>query len=169
MMTGMKPLFRAVLVSLAITQWVAWSSAATAGDLTAIWVDRDGKTLAKLELQLDDLDSAPQYEIRTSTPWNKEPRRFTGPSLRDLSELTGLSVSRATLKALNDYTAEVPSEDWLTYEVVLSTRIDGKQPRVYEKGPYWLIYNVDKMMKPLPQRFNARMIWQVDRIMFHVD
>jgi hypothetical protein len=169
MMTGMKPLFRAVLVSLAIVQWAAWCSAATAGNLTAIWVDQQGKTLAEIQLQLEDLDSASQYEIYTSTPWNKEPRRFTGPSLREISELTGHSPSRATLKALNDYTVNVPREDWLTYEVILSTRIDGKQPRVYEKGPYWLIYNVDKMMKPLPQRFTARMIWQVDRLMFHVD
>lgn len=165
----MKGFFRAFLVGLALIQGATWSSSASAGHLTAIWVDQDGRTLAQLQLELDDLDAAPQYEIYTSTPWNTEPRRFTGPGLRDLSELTGFSPSKATLKALNDYSAEVPRQDWLDYEVILSTRIDGKRPRVYEKGPYWLIYNVDKMSKPLPQRFNARMVWQVDRITFYVD
>lgn len=142
---------------------------AKAADLLLMWLDPTGRILAQRELKLSDLDAFDQKVISTTTLWNSAPRRFAGPELKTLSEMTGLTPIKAELQALNDYSVEVPREDWLNYELILSSRIDGKIPRIYEKGPYWLIYNVDTMPKPTPQRFISRMIWQVFRITFYVD
>lgn len=142
---------------------------AQAADLILTWLDPTGRIVAQRALELSDLDAFDQKEISTTTLWNSAPRRFVGPELKALSEMTGLTPIKAELQALNDYSVDVPREDWLNYELILSSRIDGNVPRIYEKGPYWLIYNVDKMPKPTPQRFVSRMIWQVYRIQFYVD
>jgi len=160
---------RWLLAIMLVTVSIATMPSARAADLVLTWLDPTGKVVAQRELELSDLDAFDQKEIFTTTLWNSAPRRFAGPELLALSEMTGLKPIKAELQALNDYSVEVPKEDWLNYELILSSRIDGKAPRIYEKGPYWLIYNVDKLPKPTPQLFISRMIWQVHRIQFYVD
>lgn len=140
-----------------------------AGEVAVSWVDAQGRVLAERKFDLDDFDALEQHEIATSTPWTEGRRRFTGPSLRALSGIAGLQSTKAELHALNDYSVEVPRQDWSDYDPILASRIDGRPPRIFEKGPYWLIYPVDTLPTPLPQRFVARMIWQVDRITFYVE
>ena len=64
----------------------------------------------------------------------------------------------ADLVALNDYMASVPAEDWQAMTLVLASRMNGNTMPVYEKGPFWLVYPVDTLQKPLPQAYVARMV-----------
>lgn len=152
-----------------ITGLLTFSQASLGAELALSWLDREGKSVASMTLDLNDLDGLSQAEISTSTPWSKGVDVFSGPTLSDLSLLAGLAVDRAELRALNDYSVEVPKEDWLTYQVIVSTRINGIPPRIYEKGPFWLIYPVDEMTKPLPKKYASRMIWQIKEIEFRVE
>jgi hypothetical protein len=142
---------------------------AQAADVNVSWVAADGTVVATRSMDLEALDGLEQGEIVTSTPWTSGRSTFSGPPLAVLANLEGGTPNRAVLRALNDFTAEVPSEDWTDHGIVLATRIDGKVPRVYEKGPYWLIYPVDSLGKPLEQKFVSRMIWQVDAVTFYLE
>lgn len=143
------------------------ASSAQAAELRLSWVNASGEIIAAKTLDLAALDALAQAEIVTTTPWNKDKRRFTGPSFADLAAL-GPAAGMANITALNDYEVEVPAEDWQTLPLVLATRIDGKEVPVYDKGPYWLMYPVDSLPVPLPQVYVSRMIWQIKAVVFHV-
>lgn len=158
-----KGLFMAAIAGL-----LNLASPALAEDVAIKWIASDGTIVATRTMNLAAFDALPQGDIVTSTPWTEGKHRFSGPTLASLSTLEGGTAVRALLHALNDFTAEVPSEDWTDLGIVLATRIDGKAPRVYEKGPYWLMYPVDTLPQPLEQKFVSRMIWQVDAVTFYL-
>lgn len=144
------------------------SQAALGAEIALRWLDRDEKAIASMSLGLEDLDALSQSEISTSTPWTEGVDVFSGPKLSDLSRLAGFEVVSAEIRAMNEYSVEVPREDWVSYEVIIASRINGAVPRVYEKGPFWLMYPVDDMDKPIPKKYVSRMIWQIETIDFHV-
>jgi hypothetical protein len=142
---------------------------ALAAEVAVSWIGADGTAVATRTMDLEAFDALTQVDIVTSTPWTEGKHRFSGPTLASLATLAGGTAVRAVLHALNDFTADVPSEDWTTLGIILATRIDGKVPRVYEKGPYWLMYPVDTLPQPLEQKFASRMIWQVDAVTFYLN
>jgi len=165
----MRPLFRhSALTAIILLISLSFIRASVASSLTVRWVANDGHVVAERIMDLQALDALSQSSIVTSTPWTEGPQTFTGPTLETLSSLVDISVRHALLHALNDFTADVPSEDWTSLGIVLATRIDGRVPRVYEKGPYWLMYPVDSLPQPLEQKYLSRMIWQVDAITFYI-
>lgn len=144
-------------------------SAAAADELALRWKNSSGDLVAERSLRLDDLDALPQVALETSTPWTDGKSIFSGVSLADLATLTPAGeVISADLVALNDYMASVPAEDWQSMTLVLASRINGKTMAVYDKGPFWLVYPVDDLERPLAQAYVARMVWQVASITFHV-
>jgi hypothetical protein len=144
-------------------------SVAAADELALRWKSASGDVVAERSLALDDLDALPQVTLETSTPWTEGKSIFSGVSLSDLAALASAGqVINADLVALNDYMASVPAEDWRAMTLVLASRINGKTMPVYDKGPFWLVYPVDDLEKPLAQAYVARMVWQVASITFHV-
>lgn len=168
-MKAKNSLHRASPVVLLLICALALCQSAIGAELALSWSDRDGKNLASMTLDLNDLDKMAQLEISTSTPWTGGTQLFSGPTLSDLSLLAGLHVQAANLRALNDYSVEVPKQDWIDYDIVVTTRINGSPLRIYEKGPFWLIYPVDAIPAPLPNRYASRMIWQLTSIDFYVE
>ena len=145
------------------------AAAVAADELSLRWQSASGDVLAERRLSLDELDALPQLTVETSTPWTDGKNAFSGLSLADLAALAPAGeVISADLVALNDYMASVPAEDWQSLPLVLASRMNGKTIPVYEKGPFWLIYPVDELDKPLAQAYVARMVWQVASITFHV-
>ncbi|OZG75332.1 hypothetical protein BTA51_02815 [Hahella sp. CCB-MM4] len=118
------------------------------------------------ELDLTMLDSLPQFSITTSTPWYDAPRKFTGPLARDLVKLLGASGEQVKATALNDYSINIPLEDFEKFDVVLATRIDGKTISVREKGPIFVIYPFDDHTELVSETYYQRCIWQLDRLSF---
>jgi len=159
---------RIALVIASVSSILSVVFSAQAADVDVKWIASDATVVAERTMDLAALDSLPQAAIVTSTPWTEGKRRFSGPQLASLSTLAGGIAERALLRALNDFTAEVPSQDWTDLGIVLATRIDGKAPRVFEKGPFWLMYPVDTLPQPVEQKFLSRMIWQVDAITFYL-
>ncbi|WP_349370107.1 hypothetical protein [Salinarimonas sp.] len=160
----LRALATAVLVLLA-----ASAAPAGAAGLELVWIDRSGAEQARRTLSTDEAEALGAVEIATSTPWTQGVVRFSGPTLAALAALEGGEVVEARLQALNDYSIDVPAEDWAAYDVVLASRADGARMRVRDRGPFWLVYPLDSDPALQTQRYHARMIWQVRRIAFVVD
>jgi len=139
-----------------------------AAELRLTWV-ADGRVVHETVVDLPQLDELPQTTLVIKTPWTSGMTSFVGPELGTLAKLGPGNAVSAELHALNDYSASVPAKDWTDYDVILTTRINGAPPRVFEKGPYWLMYPLDQMPQPTPQIYITRMVWQIDSIRFHVD
>ena len=116
---------------------------------------------AKAEFDMAMLAALPQHSFTTLTPWYKEPRKFTGPLLRDVLAAAGANGKMIKAVALNDYKAELPVEDAQRYEVVLARLMDDKPMPVRDKGPLFIIYPFDTDETLRSERYYNRSAWQL--------
>jgi hypothetical protein len=107
------------------------------------------------------LEALPQHSFTTSTPWFKEPRRFSGPLLRDVLAASGAKGTGLRAVALNDYKVEIPVDDALRHKVLMATRLDGQPMPVREKGPLFIIYPYDESADLRSERYYSRSAWQL--------
>lgn len=102
-----------------------------------------------------------QTELRTTTPWTDGVQVFEGVLARaviERVEAKGVTVKAA---ALNDYTVEVPLDDFLTYDVLLATEMNGEEMHVSDKGPVWIVYPRDDVPELQNRKLNDRWVWQL--------
>jgi hypothetical protein len=118
-----------------------------------------------LELSLDELEALPQRTVETQTEFTDGTVAFTGPLARDVLAKLGLDgVATVRFIAANDYFVDIPTQDFIDYDVILAMEADGKTLSRRDRGPLWLIYPIsghDELKDPLYLR---RLIWQVVRI-----
>lgn len=103
-------------------------------------------------------------EIRTSTPWTDGVQVFTGVLARTVFERVGAEGTVVAASALNDYTVEVPMEDFQTYDVLLATEMNGEQMQVSDKGPIWIVYPRDDQPDLQDRRLHDRWVWQLESL-----
>jgi hypothetical protein len=106
----------------------------------------------------------PMKSITTATPWYDTPRTFEGPLLRDVLLAVGASGRTLHVEALNDYAADLPFADVLTYDVVIADRIDGQPIPVRERGPLFIMYPFDQAPQLKSEEYYQRAVWQVKSI-----
>ncbi|GCL65012.1 molybdopterin-dependent oxidoreductase [Pseudaquabacterium pictum] len=116
---------------------------------------------ARADFDMAMLEALPQHSFTTSTPWFKEPKRFSGPLLRDVLAAAGAKGTALRAVALNDYKVEIPVEDALRHKVLLATRLDGQPMPVREKGPLFIIYPYDESADLRSERYYSRSAWQL--------
>jgi hypothetical protein len=109
----------------------------------------------------DLLDTLPQKSFVTTTPWFKEPVKFTGPLLRDVLQALKANGTSIKATALNDYKISIPMDDILKYDVLLARQIDGRVITVREKGPIFVIYPFDSLPELKNMTYYSRSIWQL--------
>ena len=97
------------------------------------------------------------------TPWTDGKVTFEGPLLSALLDAVGSTGSLLSVKALNDYAAEVPAED-AKLATVLATRMDGKLMSIREKGPLMLVYPFDQNHDLYNEKYFSRSVWQIKEI-----
>lgn len=120
----------------------------------------DGK--ARFDLAM--LDALPQGRFEGETPWTKGKTVFTGPLGSGLLDAVGAAGSLMRVSALNDYTADVPVNDFREHAVILATRHDGALMAVRDKGPLWVIYPMDREPGLRIESTYSRSVWQVTSI-----
>lgn len=110
------------------------------------------------------LESLPQRTFTTKTPWYAQPRKFTGPLLRDLLQRVGAQGQTMRVSALNDYRIDIPFDDVMRFDVVLARLLDDQPMTVREKGPLFMIYPFDS--NPLLRNavYYSRSVWQLKAI-----
>lgn len=110
------------------------------------------------------LEALAQHSYSTKTPWFTQPRKFTGPLLRDLLNLVGAKGATLRIAALNDYRIDVPIDDARHYDVMLARLIDDRPITVREKGPLFMIYPFDSDATLRNALYYSRSVWQLKSI-----
>ncbi|WP_193335515.1 molybdopterin-dependent oxidoreductase [Devosia beringensis] len=100
-------------------------------------------------------------ELTTSTPWTDGTRVFWGVLARAVLDRVGATGATVLASALNDYTVEIPMEDFETYDVLLATEMDGEEMLVSDKGPIWIVYPRDSDSALQDRRLHDRWVWQL--------
>jgi hypothetical protein len=123
---------------------------------------------APLTFGLDDIANIGETEIKTSIfVMGDAQHTVKGVLMRDLMRHVGGKGQNAKIAALDGYTMDVPVEDFLKYDVVLATEIDGKKLTVRDKGPAWLIYPASANPELKDTIYESRSVWQIKTIEFN--
>lgn len=88
-----------------------------------------------------------------------------GPLMRDLLKAAGVDGTTALGVALDKYEVEIPTRDFVDYDVIAAIEVDGKRLSVREKGPAWIVYpSVDNPSLKADPVYEARSIWQLKEL-----
>jgi hypothetical protein len=110
------------------------------------------------------LEALPQSSFSTRTPWYPQPRRFTGPLLRDVLAAAGAHGRLLKLGALNDYRVDMPVEDAERHDVIVARLLDDRPMAVRDKGPLFVIYPFDARAELRSAVYYGRSAWQLRTI-----
>lgn len=110
------------------------------------------------------LENLPGLSKTLETPWTEQATTFSGPRLQALLDAVGAQGSKLLVKALNDYSAEIPMKDATDFETILAAKMDGDYMSVRDKGPLFLIYPFDTHPELFNEKYFARSVWQISEI-----
>jgi hypothetical protein len=110
------------------------------------------------------LENMGLVKIETTTPWYKGPVTFEGVPMDKLMAEVGAKGQRVVAYALNDYTTEIPMEDFAKHHAILALKRNGEYMPVRDKGPLFVVYPYDSDPELKSQIFYSRSAWQVARL-----
>jgi hypothetical protein len=110
------------------------------------------------------LESIGMVSFETTTPWFNGLVKFEGVLMDKLLQRVEASGQRLTVTALNDYSSELPIEDFAKYGVILALKRNGQYMPVSDKGPLFIVYPFDTNPELKNQKFYSRSVWQINRI-----
>jgi hypothetical protein len=119
---------------------------------------------AAAQFDMAMLERLPQTSFTTRTPWYSQPRKFTGPLLRDILSAAGAHGSVLRAVALNDYWVELPIDDAAQIDVIVARLLDDKPMAVRDKGPLFVIYPFDSRPDLRNSIHYGRSAWQLRTI-----
>jgi hypothetical protein len=102
--------------------------------------------------------------IETKTPWYPGPVKFEGVPLEKLMSIAGANGKAVTAVALNDYSSDIPIDDFNKYHPILAIKRNGEYMPVSDKGPLFIIYPFDSNSELQSQQFYSRAVWQVAKL-----
>lgn len=134
--------------------------AASSAALTLVGPDQ-----STTELSLDQLAAMPQTVVATENEFTDGKVAYSGPLVRDVLARIGLDTAETVrITAANDYFVDIPTADFLDYDVILAMEADGERLSRREKGPLWLMYPISDHSELRDPIYLRRLIWQVVRI-----
>jgi hypothetical protein len=110
------------------------------------------------------LEAMDPVTITTSTIWTEGVQTFTGVPLAQLVDLLGAEGEVMLATAINDYTVEIPREDWVENGPIVAFLNNGEPMSIRDKGPLWIIYPFDDNPDYQTEVIYSRSIWQLDQI-----
>lgn len=116
------------------------------------------------EFDMAMLERLPGREAMMKTPWTEGETKFSGPLGREILKAVGAKGTTVVARALDDYSAEIPIEDFVDHETILASRINGAAISVRDKGPLFVIYPFDKEPSLYNEKYFSRSVWQVKAI-----
>ena len=124
--------------------------------------EKNAGDVARFDMKM--IEALPQHSFTTSTPWFAEPKKFTGPLLRDVLAAVGAQGKTLKAAALNNFKIDMPADDAVQFPVIVARLMDGKPMLVREKGPLFIIYPYDTDTKLRSTRYYNRSPWQLRAI-----
>lgn len=149
-----------------LAPWPAWALEAPEGPVVLSLNGRVRQTNrgASAVFDMAMLERLPQASYSTRTPWYAQPRKFTGPLLRDVLAAAGSHGEQLRAMALNDYRVEIPVEDAQRHDVLVARLLDDKPMPVRDKGPLFIIYPFDQKSSLRSALYYSRCAWQLKAI-----
>lgn len=147
------------LLSIALAADKRHTDLRVSGLVTAV-NSKDGKAH---EFTLKDLEKLSNVSIKATTRFTGS-ATFTGPLIRDILKMSGISNSATEVvaKGIDGYTVTIPIAELNKYDVVAASSINGKKLDIESKGPLWIMYPVDKFPNELAGDATAtRMVWNL--------
>ena len=112
----------------------------------------------------DMLEALGLTSFKTNTPWYSSVVTFEGVKMTTLMDRVQAKGELLLVTALNDYTSDIPIEDFVRYEPILALKRDGKYMAISDKGPLFIVYPYDRAPELRSQRFYSRSAWQIVRM-----
>lgn len=126
-----------------------------------LFVNEDG---IEKNISFDEIKELPQHIVKTKTPWHEGEQVFEGPLLRDVVALFGVDLKGINAIALNDFSANIPKNDYINYNMILAWKHNGKEMSRRELGPYFVVYPYDDNEELQDKIYYSRSVWQVVKI-----
>ncbi|KFG68530.1 hypothetical protein JH26_16310 [Microvirga sp. BSC39] len=100
-----------------------------------------------------------------ATRWelSEVPQLFERIPLRALLERVGGRGKSLRASALNNYVSVIPIED-LGFGPLLAIKVDGRVLTIRDKGPLWIAYPRDHHKVLQDARYDARWVWQLNKL-----
>lgn len=117
-----------------------------------------------VEIDRKILESIGLKTLKTATPFTKSVDTYRGVLMRDLLAYVGAGNLTVQVRALDNYTIEIPGEDFKKFDVLLAVERNGKAMRVRDKGPAWIVYPLDQHKELNNTLYNDRYVWQIKSI-----
>ena len=103
-------------------------------------------------------------QVRTRTPWTEGETLFEGVPLPRLLEAAGARGTTAEAAALNGYRVEIPVADAVAARAIVALRADGKEMRVRDKGPLWIVFPWSQDPGLDRDDVHVRAVWQLKEL-----
>jgi hypothetical protein len=111
-----------------------------------------------------ELLGLPVYSIQTSTNWTST-ELWEGPRLMDVLEKAGMRGSTIRVVAYDDFSQEIPVSFIRQYQPILAYRENGRELRLDDFGPLFIIFPRDRYPDILGTiRNTRRFVFQVRSI-----
>ena len=110
------------------------------------------------------LEGLGRATVSTTTPWFQGVQQFEGVAMARLMAFVGATGEKVSAQALNDYSTDIPVEDFSAYPVILALKRNGDYMPVSDKGPLFVVYPYDSDPMLKHERYYGRSAWQVRRL-----
>ncbi|MCB1426675.1 MAG: molybdopterin-dependent oxidoreductase [Zhengella sp.] len=151
-------------IAAALMLLLSTTGLALASDDTIILTVTGTASGEPVEFDRGELRALEQRSATMETPWTEGQVTFEGPLLAAVLKAAGAEGKTVVLKALNDYSAEIPMEDATEMPSMLAMAMNGKDMTVREKGPLFLIYPFDTNPELYNEKYFSRSVWQIHEI-----
>ena len=102
--------------------------------------------------------------LTTWTPWTEGEVAFKGVLGATLLDAVGAQGQTVRAVAVNDYAADIPASDFRKYRILLATNMAGKQLRLRDKGPIWIIFPWTGHPELDDDATRYKSVWQVKEL-----
>lgn len=162
----MKALAYALLTSVTLMTFQAHALDLPTGDviLTVTGKLEHANVEGTAQFDMAMLDGLAQRTGEMETPWTDGKVTLSGPLLAAILEAAGAQGSVLKVRALNDYTAEIPFGDATDLQTILATKMNGAPMSVRDKGPLFLVYPFDLDASLYNEKYFSRSVWQIKDI-----
>jgi hypothetical protein len=110
------------------------------------------------------LEALGMVELKTSTPWTDGVPTFRGVPMARLLDAVGAFGKTLHATAANSYAIDLDAAEMRRYPILLALEQDGRQLRLRDRGPIWVILPRDQYAELQSKSQDLKWIWQVRSI-----
>ena len=99
--------------------------------------------------------------ITTTTNWTDGKAVFDGVPVAKVLQAVGATGTSVVATALDEYSIEIPIEQFTRYNILLAMRMNGRDLPPNDKGPLWIVYPRDDHPELRDPTNNAYWVWQL--------